>query len=132
MWSVFIYAFRRGGWEEKLTLASVTISAYLSVLLPNPNVPRFQQIEIQLACVDAALFVILQLIAFRSKKYWPLWVVAMQGMTLLAHLTPLMPNMLASTYYNAEALWSYPTLILLTFGVRNHHRARTFSHLATN
>lgn len=25
MWSVFIYAFRRGGWEEKLTLASVTI-----------------------------------------------------------------------------------------------------------
>jgi hypothetical protein len=67
--SVFIYAFRRGGWEKKLTLASVTICPYLSMLLPNPSETRFHQVEVQIAYVDAALFPEFQIIAFLSRKY---------------------------------------------------------------
>ncbi|WP_156405263.1 hypothetical protein [Sphingomonas sp. Root710] len=132
MWSVFIYAFRRGGWEEKLAITGVTVSAYLSVLLREPSEDPFGQVEVQVLSVDIALLVILLIVAFPSRKYWPLWVVAMQGMTLLAHFLPLMPNMLPWTYYNAEALWSYPTLVVLAFGIYNHHKAKISAGLATS
>lgn len=131
MWSLCIYAFRRGGWEEKLTIAGFIVAAYLSVLVAGPNETSFQQVEVQIAYVDLGLFIVMQIVAFRSKKYWPLWAGALQGMMLLTHFAPLMPNMLPSTYYNAEAFWTYPVMVILAFGVRNHHRAKVRSHFVT-
>ncbi len=125
MWAVTVYAFRRGSWVERTAAAGVVINTYLSVLLVSPKDRAYRQIEVQVAMIDLVLFVIALLMALRSRKYWPLWFAAMQGVGLLAHLAPLVPGMLPSTYYNAVALWGYPMLIVLALGVRaNHHASR--------
>lgn len=122
MWGVTLYAFRRGGWTERTAAAGIIIATYLSTLLASPLGEAYRHIEVQVGMVDLALFIATLLIALKSRKYWPLWFAAMQGISLIGHLVPLVPGMPTSTYYNAIALWSYPMLILLAFAVRAHDR----------
>lgn len=122
MWASAIYAFRHGGWEERSAAASMMIGSYASALVTSAD-GSFRHFEGAMAVVDFVLFLSLQLVALRSNKFWPLWLAAIQGVTVLGHLAPLIPNMLPSTSYNAVALWSYPSWILLAVAVRRHqHR----------
>lgn len=121
MWAVTLYAFRKGGWEERLAAISSVISSYLSVLVADPN-GSFLHVEGPMAIVDTCSLALLMLIALRSNKFWPLWIAAIQGVSVLGHLAPLIPNMQRATSYNAVALWSYPAWIILAFAVRNHNR----------
>lgn len=122
MWGCALYAFRHGSWEERSAAASMMIGSYASVLVISVD-GSFRHFEGSMAVVDFLLFLSLQLVALRSEKFWPLWLAAFQGITLLGHLAPLIPNMLPSTSYNAVALWSYPSWILLALAVRRrHHR----------
>lgn len=122
MWGVFLYALRRGGKEERLVAGLIVASAYLTVLLVGPFAKRFQHLEMPILMVDALVFLFVLAIALRSPKFWPLWLAAMQALTLFAHLAPYVPHILPWSYYNAAVMWSYPTLIVLGFAVFQHHR----------
>jgi hypothetical protein len=122
MWSVCIYAFLRGGREEKTAAIGAIVGAYLTFLTVGLLRIRYTQVELPLLLIDAGIFVLLLAIALRSKKFWPLWLTSFTGVELVSHLAPLMPKMLPETYYSAVALWGYPKLIVLAFGVANHGR----------
>lgn len=121
MWAVTLYAFRKGGWEERLAAMSSVAGSYLSALVANAN-GSFQRFEGPMALVDMGSLCLLIVIAMRSNRFWPLWLAAIQGVSVLGHLAPLIPNMQPATSYNAVALWSYPWWIILAFAVRNHSR----------
>jgi hypothetical protein len=121
MWGVTVYAFRRGGWAEKLASVSVVTCTYASALVISPAGEQFQQPERQLAAVDLVLFLILALITVFSRKFWPLWLTAFQGVTILSHLAPYV-HVAPWIYHRAAALWSWPMLVVLAVGVSNHRR----------
>jgi len=124
MWAVAIYAFRRGGWEERLAAAGTLLVSYLTVLVASPSENYFRQVESAVAAVDICLFLLISLIALRSRKFWPLWLGAIQGVSLIGHLAPLLPQIPPFASSSAVALWSYPLWIVLAFGVRQHDRTR--------
>lgn len=121
MWAVTLYAFRRGGWAEKVAASGLVVGSYLAVLLLSSNDTMFQQVEVRIAFVDLGYLCLLVLIALRSRKFWPLWLTAFQGVTLLAHFAPYV-HVTPYVYQRASALWSWPMLIVLTFAVHKHHQ----------
>jgi hypothetical protein len=125
MWAVSIYAFRRGGWEEKVAAAGILVVSYgapLSLWATGTLDTRFQHFEALVALIDGSLALLLLGVALRSPKFWPLWLTAMEMLTVLSHFALYVPHMLPWSYWNAAVLWSYPMLMVLAFGVRGHHR----------
>ncbi len=123
MWAVTIYAIRRGGGTEKLAAVGIVGNSYLTPLLLNPTGTEFQQVEVSVVFVDCALLVLLLLIALQSRKFWPLWLTAIQGVTILGHFAPLV-HLSPWMYQRAVASWSWPMLILLGYAVRQHSLER--------
>lgn len=124
MWGVCLYAFLRGGRAERVTAASLLVATYATALVARPMAMRFQGVEIPIMMVDGIFFLVLFGISLKSEKFWPLWLTAMQGLTILSHLAPYVPHVLPWAYGNALAMWSYPMLIVLAFAVHSHHRSR--------
>lgn len=124
MWTVAFYSFRKGGWEERLVAISMIIATYLSALVGSAG-SLFQRVESSIAIVDICLLCTLKVVALRSNKFWPLWLAAIQGVTVLGHLAPLIPGMQPSTAYNAVSLWSYPSWVILAIAVHRHCRRKS-------
>lgn len=122
MWTVTVYAFRRGGWMERIAAAGTMIASYLSALVVSPADDMFRHVEVKMAIVDFSLFLLLWSIGLSSKRFWPLWLAAIQGTVVLAHAAPLIPNMSPFAVDRAVALWSWPQWVILAFGVRSHDR----------
>jgi uncharacterized membrane protein (UPF0136 family) len=122
MWVVTIYAFRRGGWAEKLAASGIVSNSYLTALLVSPPDIMFHQFERAVALLDLALLVLLGIIALRSRKFWPMWLAAFQGVTVLSHLAPYV-HVSPWVYFRAVALWSWVMWIVLGFAVYQHHRS---------
>ena len=124
MWGVCLYAFFRGGRAERITAASLLVATYATALVARPMAMRFQGVEMPIMMVDGMFFLVLFGISLKSEKFWPLWLTAMQGLTILSHLAPYVPHVLPWAYGNALAMWSYPMLVVLAFAVHYHHRSR--------
>jgi len=122
MWGVCLYALFKGGRAERIAAASLLIATYSTALVASPMALRFQHVEMPIMLVDGAFFLVLFGISLRSEKFWPLWLTAMQGLTVLSHLAPYVPHVLPWAYGNALAIWSYPMLIVLGFVVYRHQR----------
>lgn len=122
MWGTTIYAFRRGGRDEKLAALAIVIASYLTLLVLPSLTRHFQQMEMPLAILDGSLAVFLLILAMISQKFWPMWLTAMQSLTVVAHFALLVPHMVPWGYWNAAVIWSYPMWIVLGFAVYMHHR----------
>ena len=121
MWAVFIYALRRGGWAERVAAGSTVLGTYLTLLTASPSTIRFKHVETPVMLVDMAVLLVLLAISLRSNKFWPLWLTAMQGLTVFAHLSPFIPHMLPWAYWRASAVWSWLKLIVLAYAIHRHH-----------
>src|SRR4051812_47511157 len=115
MWAVCLYALFKGGWAERLAASGILVLTYLSVLVLSPMAVRFHRVELALALVDVVLLGLLMFISLRTEKFWPLWLAAMQGLTILSHLAPYVPHMLPWAYHRAVVVWYYPMLVILGF-----------------
>ena len=122
MWGVCIYAWFRGGRAERLAATGIVLMTYLSVLVASPYTSSFRHVEWPMFMVDASLFFVLLGVSLKSEKYWPIWLTAMQGLTVLTHLAPYVPHVIPWAYGNANAIWAYPMLIILAFATRQHRR----------
>lgn len=122
MWAVFIYALRRGGWQERVAAGCTVVGTYLTVLAYSPLAVRYTHVETPVVFIDSAIFAVLLCISLRSQKFWPLWLTAMQALTVFAHLSPFVPHMLPWGYGRAAAVWSWMKLIVLVFVIREANR----------
>jgi hypothetical protein len=118
LWAVCLYAFRRGGREEQIAALGMVINAYGTLLVVQPLATRFQHVEVSIVYVDIALILLLLWLALRTRKFWPLWLCAMQSLGTLSHFGPLVPHIIPWAYAAATALWMYPMLIVLAFAIR--------------
>jgi len=115
-----VYALGRGGSAERLVallfLAALLGTAYVR----SPAAIVFRHIEVGMFLVDLALFAALYLLSIFSTRFWPIWMSALQGVTVLSHAVKLAPPPTNFGYAVLEQFWSFPQLILLIVAVHRH------------
>jgi hypothetical protein len=117
-----LYALVRGGAPERLVALMLVAAFYASIRVTAPYPYGFHHVEVGLFLVDLALFAALYLLSLFSTRFWPIWMTAMQGLSLLAHVMALTPQPSAFGYQALEEFWAIPQLILLIVATYRHRR----------
>lgn len=116
------YALIRGAAPERIA-AGLQIAAFALTLLLHGlfDVAGFTSTAFGTAIVDAALFMALSVLAWRSTRFWPLWIAGWQLAAIVGHLARVLdPAMLPLGYAIQATFWSYPMLIATAIGARRH------------
>lgn len=121
------YALWRGGSPERIASLALLIAATVTPLLRQRVPTEFQHIEVNLMLIDLAVFGAMVALAFVSERFWPLWMAAMAGITVLVHLSIGMKfQPVPWAYWRSEALWSYPMQLLLAVATWRHRWRLTY------
>jgi hypothetical protein len=114
------YALWRGGGPER-AVASLLLAAMAATLLAARAQPLFSDVQTGVLIVDCALFLGLLGVAMRAERFWPLWMTALQGISVAGHgARAVNPNVIPFAYAALEAFWAYPMLALLAIGTWRH------------
>jgi len=131
MWLCSGYAVLRGGGPERASAALMLISANVSELVLSPatfSASRFSHLEAGVFVVDLIDYAASLLIMLRAERFWTIWMSALFGVELLAHLLaiPGLPS-LNLTYAILERIWGYPLVLLPAIGAwRHRQRLKTY------
>jgi hypothetical protein len=108
------YVLLCGDKEQRLVLC-VLLAAYSgTMLLFMLGTRSWLRTETGIVILDSSAFVALTIIAFRSKRFWPLWIASFQLIPLLTYAAALFGQNLASQALGvAQGLWAYLQLGLL-------------------
>ena len=116
------YAFLRGGAPERIA-AGLQVAAYAATLAMRRliDLTDFRAVGFGSAAVDGVLLVALFVVAWRSTRYWPLWITGWQSAAMVAHLAKLIdPTMRSSGYALQAQVWAYPMLIATAIAAWRH------------
>jgi len=116
------YALGWGGAPERIFALLAAIGFAITVWVETPWPYEFRHVELGVFFVDLAMFCVLYALSVFSTRFWPIWMTAMQGLVVLAHVVVLTPQPSAFGYQALEEYWSYPQLMLLIVATRRHRR----------
>ena len=86
---------------------------------------RFYGFSAPIFAVDTALLLALIALAVRANRFWPMWVAALQLLSLGIHTTvAIYPTILPSVYNRTAGAIAYPMIVLLIIGTARHYRRR--------
>lgn len=75
--------------------------------------------------IDALLLLLLYRLALNSTRYWPMWVAALQMLSVIAHtVRALDQQMLPDGYYGLVNLVAWPMIGLTAIGALRHFSRR--------
>jgi hypothetical protein len=116
-----IYALRRGG-EPERAVAIIFILMIISDPLVHVVTPKkFTVLDPGHFIIDLIGWIALLGVALRAHRFWPLWVSALQTISLIAHISKLLDYSIHPVAYGImQVAGSYPLLIILTIGTYNH------------
>jgi len=121
--AVFVYAWWRGGTDERSIAATCLAGTIATMLAVSPLHKRYAGVEEGLLLVDLAVLAAFIVVALRSKRFWPLWVAGLQLTTFIGHiLKGIDQELLPRAYGAALQFWSYPILVIVIVGTYRHHR----------
>lgn len=116
------YAFWRGGAPERIGAAILLGGVLLTALVIPPAPRRYDAIQWPVFFVDAGALIALLALAMLSKRYWPLWLTAIQILQVLSHFSRLLPGVISLVYAMATSLLMYPSVALLVIATWRHRR----------
>jgi hypothetical protein len=118
-----LYAFVVGGRPERLGAAAYALACITSHFVYSAPPIKFRSVEIGVLIVDVFVFAAFALLALRANRFWPIWVTALLGLGVLAHLARwAVPDTMRWPYQVVMSIWSYPILALIALGTFNHQR----------
>lgn len=117
-----IYALIRGGAPERLTALLLLAALILTILTASPEATRFKHAETTLFLIDLSLFAALYFLSLFTTRFWPIWMSAMQGLTVLGHVSFLDQPGTGFGYAVLVQFWSWPMSILLIVAVYRHRQ----------
>lgn len=98
--------------------ALLYVSAYLSTTAASFVNWRWTSPNYLVFAIDFALLVGLYVVALRSQRHWPLWLVGLHLLTVSAHLSAMLaPSFASRMYFILEVIWSVPKMGVLLIGV---------------
>ncbi len=120
------YALVRGGAPERVA-AGLMVAAFVAGI-PTHLVLRaagYRSADLATAAIDVALLGAIVVLAWRSTRYWPLWMAAWQLAAVVAHAAKLLdPSMQATGYAIQAQIWAYPMVAAAAIGTWRHRRRR--------
>jgi hypothetical protein len=129
LFSCFV-AWLRGGTPERAAAALLFSAAALSWIVIGDGKRGFSHAEWGLFIVDFALALSLIGLALWADRYWPMWLSALQVVSVLMHPAfGLSQSKMAFAYAIASIFWSYPMLFILILGsIRHYKRSDNLYH----
>jgi hypothetical protein len=128
LYSSLAYAALLGGKTGKVGAVIFFMANLLSVWATRIN-PEWAGTAYAVFMVDALCMVALMFLAFLSSRYWPIWALGLQIVTVATHCTTVIdPSILPASYQAIVAFWSIPILLIMVLGTgldRNASRKDT-------
>lgn len=121
------YAARAGGGPERCVAAiliSGTIATWMVAIgWRGAWLGHFRTVEHAIFLVDCVMLVALTGVALAADRFWPLWLTAIHGFGVVAHIAKaIAPDILPGVYKVEHAFSAYPGLLLLIAATRWHRR----------
>jgi len=117
------YALRKGGEDERRGILTILVGALLSELASHLG-PDGDGPQLDVMAIDVAVFIVFVALAYRSKKFWPIWAAASQLVAVLTHWTLVLdPSMFRTVYAAAQPFWVFPMLAAIALGTHAHQRS---------
>ena len=121
--AVCIYAFAFGGGPERLGAAAYALACIASHFVFSAPATKFRSVETGVFLIDVLVFLVFAVLAVRANRFWPIWVSALLGLGVLAHLARWAgPDTMPWAYQLVMSIWSYPILAIIAIGTFNHRR----------
>ena len=121
-----LYALWGGGGPERIGAAVYALSVAATHLIRTANGQRWLNVAVGEFTVDVLVFIAFVVIALRANRFWPLWVSALLGISVLGHLARLAgPDIFWWAYAVSLTIWSYPIVLLFALGTFLHRRRLT-------
>jgi hypothetical protein len=118
-----LYAFVAGGTPERLGAAAYGLACLASHLVVSAPAVQFRGVEKGVFVVDVLVFAAFAILALHANRYWPIWVSALLGVSVLAHPARWAgPDTVPWAYQFVMSIWSYPILAIIAIGTLNHRR----------
>ena len=115
------YAFARGGAPERIGMAVYAAGSVLTYVAVSAPPIRFKGVEVGVFIIDVCVLISFIVLALRANRFWPIWVSALLGLGVLGSLAMMLhPRVIPWAYAVVLSIWSYPILLLMVVGTRNH------------
>jgi len=117
------YAACFGGWEGRWFALIYIIQSLLTVAAAMVDF-RWSDTNWPTFAIDLALLIALLVLALRTTRFWPLWVLGLHYITVSAHLASMMVQTVqVQIYFLVATLWSIPKLAIVVIGIQQDRRA---------
>jgi len=119
MMAASVYALGWGGAPERIFALMTIVAFYATIRVHHDG---FLKLDVDLFLVDLAFFCGLYFLSLFSTRFWPIWMTALQGVTVLSHAVILAPVPSGVGYAILEQVWSWPMEILLIVATFRHRQ----------
>lgn len=121
--SCWLYALARGGTPERFGALTLLLGYALTVVATTNSTVSSSSVEIGVLVVDLLCLAALVTLAIRAERFWPLWLAALQLLTVAAHGAKFAdPETIRRAYEFLMVFWSYPMIFLLIVGTWRHQQ----------
>ena len=111
------FVLLRGGADERIAVAALTLGSISTYAIFHYFGRDFTAVKVPMLLNEAAVLAVLLVLAFRSRRIWPMPVASLQIVTFLSLLTPFFGHNIVSHGLGvAQGIWAYPQLILIVMG----------------
>lgn len=126
MLGVAFYAWRRGGWPERVAASAFLLQEALDrafhLLVA---APKYLELDLWHMSLDLALLGTLVWLALRAPRVWPLWLASIQLVATLGHfLRSIEVEMPQAVYWAMTTAPSYLLILVLAAGTYLNDRER--------
>ena len=120
------FALWKGGAPERIVAVSFLAAAGATRLAQYGASGMFEDLELDILVIDLVLLALLVVIAFRSDRVWPIWMVGLHGLTVGVHAAKAYdPGIVSWIYGMALGKLAYPMLLILVVATIRHRRRLT-------
>jgi hypothetical protein len=116
LYSSLAYAALLGGKTGKAGAAIFFTANGLSISATHIN-PEWVGTAYAMLAVDTLCLLALIFLVFSSDRYWPIWAVGLQLVTVATHVTTIIdPDIVPASYDVIAGFWSIPILFIMVRG----------------
>lgn len=117
------YALWRGGTPERLVALLMIVGALLTMLAAPAWRWTSAGVDWGIFLVDLAVLLGLMAVALHANRFWPIWMSAVHGLSVLGHISVLVAPDISPLFYATLSMGSaWPAQLLLLIGTLRHHR----------
>lgn len=123
--AVCLAAYVWGGWPERMGAALYAGAALMTIAAHSLFHVQYAEVDGAVFAIDLLLLLGLAFVAVRSDRWWPSCALALQSLTVLAHVGKLINPHFWRLGYQLMATWTaLPSLAVIGFGLWGCRRRR--------